>query len=123
MRKIVFVANSQKTIDKWNTHVSGIAKVNLQALQQFQVSGFSALPDWQPDGKLSDKSLKGGKLKGSRQLTIKDKDSYRVVYIAEYQEAVYVLHAFKKKTEGVDKRAMATIESRLKAVKQYRRRK
>jgi phage-related protein len=38
--------------------------------------------------------------KGVEEIRVKDEDGiYRVVYTARFEEAVYVLHAFRKKTE------------------------
>lgn len=48
-------------------------------------------------------------------------DAYRAVYVVRLVKAVYVLHAFKKKsTSGVSmtKRDIATIEARLKQAQQ-----
>lgn len=118
-RPIAYMADSQKVIDGWPENVEEIIKFNLQALQCCLVNGFSNLPDWVNQGKVTDKKLKGNALEGARQLTVKDRDSYRVVYVAEYHDRVYVLHAFKKKTEGVDKKAMKTVEARIKQLRDY----
>lgn len=118
-RAIAYMGDSKKVIDGWPENVEEIVKFNLQALQYNLVSGFSHLPDWVNQGKVTDKKLQGKSLEGCRQLTIKDKDSYRVVYVAEYQDRVYILHAFKKKTEGVDKKAMNTVEARVKQLRDY----
>lgn len=58
--------------------------------------------------------------RGTTVLEIKDdhdSDTYRVMYLAEFAEAIYVLHAFKKKsTAGINlpKREARTLEARLK---------
>jgi len=64
-----------------------------------------------------------GKVKGTYQLTIKDKDSYRIVYVAQYKDKVFVLHAFKKKVEGANKAAINTIDGRWKRLKADRKSK
>lgn len=49
-----------------------------------------------------------------------DGDTYRAVYTARYDDVVYVLHCFKKKSTsgiGLPKRDKATIEARLAEVK------
>lgn len=56
------------------------------------------------------------------QLTIKSADSYRVIYIAKFDEAIYVLHTFKKKTEGVAKKEYQTASERYKQLQAYRKR-
>ena len=41
---------------------------------------------------------------GAVEIRIKDKDGiYRVIYVARFEEAVYVLHAFQKKTQKTRK--------------------
>jgi len=49
-----------------------------------------------------------------------DGDTYRAVYTAHYEEVVYVLHCFKKKSttgRNLPKRDKETIEARLAEVK------
>ncbi|RTP98372.1 hypothetical protein EKN38_21225 [Enterobacter sp. WCHEn045836] len=48
---------------------------------------------------------------------------YRVVYVAKFEEAVYVLHAFNKKTEQTSPKDVSTIKERYKAVVAERRSK
>jgi len=39
--------------------------------------------------------------KGTREIRIRDKDgSFRVIYVAKFESAVYVLHCFPKKTQA-----------------------
>ena len=55
------------------------------------------------------------------QLSIKSTDSYRVIYVAKFNESIYILHTYKKKTEGVAKREYNTASSRYKQLERYRR--
>ncbi|MCS3666414.1 phage-related protein [Salinibacter ruber] len=48
-----------------------------------------------------------------------DSDQYRVMYIAKYEEAVFVLHAFQKTSSETEKRDIDLAKDRLKGVKQY----
>tara|TARA_B110000977_G_C11024921_1_gene472775 strand:- start:817 stop:1173 length:357 start_codon:yes stop_codon:yes gene_type:complete len=114
------MSRTLRTIDSWPCDVRDIVKINLQSLQDRHASAFNDIPDWVGHGKITDKALKG-KLSGTHQLTIKDKDSYRVVYVAEYRDKIFVLHAFKKKVDGVDKTAVKTIEQRWKQLKADRK--
>ncbi len=60
---------------------------------------------------------------GVREIRIKDENEiYRVIYIAAFEEAVYVLHAFQKKTQKTRKSDIDLAKNRLKALKRYRRR-
>jgi phage-related protein len=62
--------------------------------------------------------------RGTTVLEIKDDhdtNTYRVMYLAEFAEAVYVLHAFKKKsTAGINlpKREVRTLDARLKKARE-----
>jgi phage-related protein len=40
--------------------------------------------------------------------------AYRAVYCAKFLDTVYILHAFTKTTNGVDKKAMDTVRNRYK---------
>ena len=51
--------------------------------------------------------------KGIEEVRIWDEaGAFRVVYIARYPEAVYVLHAFQKKTRTTAKRDIELVKSR-----------
>lgn len=67
------------------------------------------------------KTLSGYKPALIELLENDDGDTYRAIYTVHYQDVVYVLHCFKKKsTSGgnLPKRDKATIEARLTEVKQ-----
>lgn len=59
-------------------------------------------------------SLESLKTIGSGVIELRKNGSpaYRCVYVAKHNETVYVLHSFAKTTNGVDRKAMATIASR-----------
>ena len=41
--------------------------------------------------------------KGVQEIRIRTGDAYRIFYVARFEEAVYVLHAFQKKTQKTTK--------------------
>jgi phage-related protein len=41
--------------------------------------------------------------KGAEEIRIWTGDAYRIFYVARFEEAVYVLHAFQKKTQKTSK--------------------
>ncbi|MET0072526.1 MAG: type II toxin-antitoxin system RelE/ParE family toxin [Candidatus Thiodiazotropha sp.] len=45
-----------------------------------------------------------------------------MIYIAKHEEAVYVLHAFQKKTQKSSKRDIELARSRLRELEQERKR-
>jgi phage-related protein len=54
---------------------------------------------------------------GTREIRIRDASGiYRVMYIAKFDEAVYVLHCFQKKTQATSKQDKAIAAVRYRAV-------
>ena len=52
---------------------------------------------------------------GVREVRIRDQaGAFRVIYVATRPEAIYVLHAFQKKTQATSKRDLDLAETRLK---------
>lgn len=52
--------------------------------------------------------------KGAIELIENGSPAYRAVYCAKYLDTVYILHAFTKTTNAVDKKAMDTASKRYK---------
>jgi phage-related protein len=62
--------------------------------------------DWKPMATIG---------RGAREIRIRDGGgAYRVIYVATFAEAVYVLHAFQKKTQRTAKRDVDLAASRLR---------
>jgi len=51
---------------------------------------------------------------GVIELRKNGRPAFHYIYVAKYQDAVVVLHAFAKTTNGVDRQAMKVAEQRLK---------
>ena len=49
-----------------------------------------------------------------KELKIEGSPAYRCVYTTKYLDTLFVLHAFIKTTNGVDRQAMKVVELRLK---------
>ena len=61
---------------------------------------------------------------GTKEIRVKDASSvYRVMYIAKFEEAIYVLHCFQKKTQVTSKQDKAIAEARYRAVANSRKAK
>ena len=61
---------------------------------------------------------------GTKEIRIKDASGiFRVLYVAKFEEAVYVLHCFQKKTQATSKRDKDIATSRYRAVINARRAK
>lgn len=64
-------------------------------------------PDWKPMESVG---------AGVREIRIRAETSYRVLYVAKFSEAVYVLHAFVKKTQKTSKKDLDLSADRYKAL-------
>ena len=61
---------------------------------------------------------------GTKELRIKDASGiYRVMYVARFEEAIYVLHCFQKRTQVTGKQDRAIAEARYRAVVKARKEK
>lgn len=59
---------------------------------------------------------------GTREIRIKDASGiYRVMYVAKFEEAIYVLHCFQKKTQATRKQDQAIAAARYRAVVRARK--
>ena len=58
---------------------------------------------------------------GVQEIRIRTDDAYRVFYVAKFAEAIYVLHAFQKKTQKTAKKDIQTGQQRYKELIEYRK--
>lgn len=58
---------------------------------------------------------------GVVEIRLRGQREHRVLYIARFQEAIYVLHAFEKKTRRTAKDDLVLARSRLRDIEAYRR--
>lgn len=59
---------------------------------------------------------------GAREIRIRDgSGAYRVMYVAKFKEAVYVLHCFQKKTQATSKHDKEIAATRYRAVVRERK--
>lgn len=86
MKKIIFVGHSLEEIKNFSLEAKRETGYQLDRVQR----GKDPL-DWKPMQGIGS---------GVREIRVRDKDGiYRVIYVAKFEEAVYVLHAFQKKTQ------------------------
>jgi len=58
---------------------------------------------------------------GAREIRIREASgAYRVIYVAKFEEAIYVLHCFQKKTQATSKLDKAIAQARYRAVVKLR---
>jgi phage-related protein len=58
--------------------------------------------------------------RGVEEIRIRTEDAYRVFYVAKFSEAIYVLHAFQKKTQKTSKQDIQIGQQRYKQMIKYR---
>jgi phage-related protein len=59
---------------------------------------------------------------GTREIRIRESNGiYRVMYVAKFEEAIYVLHCFQKKTQATSKYDKDIAQARYRAVISMRR--
>lgn len=58
---------------------------------------------------------------GTREIRLRDTSGiYRVMYVAKFEEAIYVLHCFQKKTGATTKHDKDIVEARYRAIARER---
>lgn len=57
---------------------------------------------------------------GVYELRVKADKNYRVFYVAKFEESIYVLHAFSKKTQKTEKKDLEKGRERYKALLHFR---
>jgi phage-related protein len=70
--------------------------------------------------KPTDFKLMQGIGKGVEEIRISTGDAYRIFYVARFEEAIYVLHAFSKKTQKTAKRDIELGQKRYQEMVQFR---
>ena len=99
MRPVHFLGDSLQCLRDFSEEVRHDAGYQLEKLQRGeQPDDFKPMP------------VVG---KGVEEIRLTDESSaYRVIYVARRAEAVYVLHAFQKKTQATSKRDIDTAKRR-----------
>ncbi len=53
---------------------------------------------------------------GAKEIRINEDGAYRIIYVARFEDAIYVLHAFPKKTKKTSKKDIDLARERYKAM-------
>jgi len=107
MKDIVFAGTSLKSLRGFPIEAKREAGYQLDKVQHGENP-----TDWKPM-----KSIGAG----VREIRIKENSgAYRVIYIAKLEEAVYVLHAFQKKTQKTSKADIDTAKRALSSILEER---
>jgi phage-related protein len=60
---------------------------------------------------------------GVKEIRVRAGEAYRLIYVARFSEAVYVLHAFEKKSRKTSKLDLALARNRFRSLVRERRQK
>ena len=103
MKRLEFLVDSLEQLRDFPETVRKEAGVQLHKVQQ----GFEP-SDWKPMTSVGP---------GVREIRIRDEaGAFRVLYIANIEDAVYVLHVFQKKTQQTAKRDLDLAATRLRQI-------
>lgn len=103
MKFLEFVGTALKDLRDFPESVRRTAGFQLRQVQ----SGLDP-DDWKPMSSIGP---------GVREIRIHESGEFRVLYIARFAEAIYVLHAFQKKTRKTPQRDLALARARLKQIR------
>ena len=103
MRSLVFLGDALEHLRAFPEDVRKEAGVQLHKLQL----GLEP-SDWRPMTTVG---------AGVREIRIRDEaGAFRVIYVTRIEDAIYVLHAFQKKTQQTAKRDLDLAASRLRQI-------
>lgn len=103
MKPLVFLGDALERLKDFPEPVRKEAGVQLHKVQL----GFDP-SDWKPMATIGP---------GVREMRIREESgAFRVIYVARIEDAVYVLHAFQKKTQQTGKRDLDLALSRLRQI-------
>lgn len=105
-RLIYWLGSSKKDISAFPEEARRKAGFQLRAIQRSQKP-----TDFKPMPSVG---------KGVEEIRIQTEESYRIFYVARFEEAVYVLHAFAKKTQKTSRQDIQIGQLRYKQMLQYR---
>ena len=90
MKKIIWLSSIHETIKDYPANVRREIGYNLDKVQR----GYDPA-DWK---------VMAGIGQGVKEIRIHQDNEYRVLYVAKFKEAIYVLHSFVKKTQQTSKK-------------------
>lgn len=107
MKSIIWLSNTNRIVKEYPVNVRREIGYNLDRVQR----GFDPC-DWKP---------MVGVANGVREIRIHEENEYRVLYIAKFEEAIYVLHSFVKKSQQTNKRDIDIAKKRYAEILEMRR--
>lgn len=103
MKPIEFLGRSLESIRSFPATAKREAGYQLDRVQRGLIPS-----DWKPMKSVGN---------GVREIRVQSEGQHRVVYIAAYEDAVYVLHAFQKKSRQTSRQDLEMARANLKTLK------
>ena len=107
MKPVIWLGSSREDIREFPDTVRQDAGFELYQIQRGLVPS-----DWKPMPTVG---------AGVKEIRLHERNEYRVLYVAKFAEAVYVLHAFTKKTQQTSKADIELAKARFKQLLTLRR--
>lgn len=109
MKPIEFAGSSQDDLKNFPAAARRDAGFQLHFIQMNQEPA-----DWKPIKTVG---------AGAKEIRIHREGEWRVIYVAKFEETVYVLHAFEKKTQKTRQADIHLAQARYKEVEAYEKAK
>lgn len=109
LKPVVFMGSTKNVLRRFPYDARKESGLQLQRVQ----AGHEPA-DWKP---MSDVGP------GAKEIRIHNPHEHRVIYVAQFPEAVYVLHAFEKKTQQTSERHLKLARAAYAEVKRRRQQK
>jgi phage-related protein len=110
MKPVAWMGDSRKRIQEFSPTARHLAGHELMRVQ----SGREPT-DWKPMPSVG---------VGAKEIRVREASgAWRVIYVAKFEEAVYVLHAFQKKTQRTAKQDIDLAAERYRALAKQRKEK
>ena len=103
LKSITWLGTSRVDVKSFPEKVRRIVGTELMAVQ----SGYEP-SDWKPMSSIGP---------GVREIRVQYEGQYRIIYIAKFSESIYVLHAFRKKTQRTSRQDIDLARNRLRQIK------
>ncbi|MHB1947413.1 MAG: type II toxin-antitoxin system RelE/ParE family toxin [Gammaproteobacteria bacterium] len=106
MKKIAWLGNTHQLIKGYPDNVKREIGYNLDMIQR----GLDPF-DWKPMSSVGT---------GVKEIRIHEENEYRVLYVAKFEDAVYVIHSFIKKTQQTPQKDIELAKQRYKELVKMR---
>ena len=103
MKRVIWVGSAKKDLQQCFSRMAQ----REAGYQIYRLQEGSDPKDWKP---------LHGVGPGIREIRIHAENEYRIIYVAQFEEALYILHSFVKKTQKTSQRDLELARERLNQV-------